>query len=429
MNTVSNVAIVEHGGHDAGRKRLFDGTHRSRPVEETLALVAPVLDRFGITRVADITGLDAVGIPVFAAYRPNSRSLAVSQGKGITRAAARVSAVMEAVENCHAEYARCLCRIESYSELSRHEHVAPPDRLPLRLDTRFSTTRPIPWTRGFDIAREQDSWVPYELVHMNATVPRVPGSGCFCSGSNGLASGNGVAEAMVHALCEVIERDAISLWQAEGPTRWARTTLDIRTVDDPVCCGLLEKFEAASCGVTVWDVASDAGVPVFYVAVFDDGGHLLRPLPAAYGSGCHPDRRIALSRALTEAAQSRLTVISGARDDLSRERYSQFLSPQALTFRERVLRRKIGESKPFGDVPTVLHSRFNEDIEFLVRRLQSIGCDSVIVVDLSEPNGIASVVRVIVPGMEPPAQSPAAKPGARLRRQLNEHLRIPRTDA
>ena len=80
------------------------------PPEETLARLVPHLGRMGITRVANVTGLDRVGVPVVTAVRPNARSLAVSQGKGLTLAAAKVSAIMEAAELYHAETgsaARC----------------------------------------------------------------------------------------------------------------------------------------------------------------------------------------------------------------------------------------------------------------------------------------------------------------------------------
>ena len=57
----------------------------------------------GITRLADVTGLDRIGVPVFQAIRPLSRSVSVSQGKGLDPDAARASALMEAVETWHAE--------------------------------------------------------------------------------------------------------------------------------------------------------------------------------------------------------------------------------------------------------------------------------------------------------------------------------------
>ena len=80
--------------------RYFD---RVRRPEETLAALRPRLVDFGITRLARLTGLDEVGIPVWAAARPNASTLAVSQGKGVDDAAAAASAMMEAIEVATAE--------------------------------------------------------------------------------------------------------------------------------------------------------------------------------------------------------------------------------------------------------------------------------------------------------------------------------------
>ena len=57
----------------------------------------------GITRIADVTGLDTIGIPVVMVYRPNSRSVVVAQGKGLDLLAAKVSGAMESVEVFMAE--------------------------------------------------------------------------------------------------------------------------------------------------------------------------------------------------------------------------------------------------------------------------------------------------------------------------------------
>src|SRR5262249_53735625 len=79
------------------------GTRRAVPPQETLLRIRPLLPRAGITRLADITGLDWVGLPVYQAIRPTSRNVSVSQGKGLTRAQAQVSALMESLEGFHAE--------------------------------------------------------------------------------------------------------------------------------------------------------------------------------------------------------------------------------------------------------------------------------------------------------------------------------------
>src|SRR5918994_7932914 len=96
-----NVMILAQS--DVGRKRLFAGSHRTRVPVETLEQLLPIKHRFGITRVANVTGLDRIGLPVVLATRPNSRSVAVSQGKGTSLEAAKASAVMEAIELWHAE--------------------------------------------------------------------------------------------------------------------------------------------------------------------------------------------------------------------------------------------------------------------------------------------------------------------------------------
>ena len=77
-------------------KRYRRGTHRTLSPAETLARFGIHARKLGITRLANVTGLDYLGIPVFMSIRPNSRSLSVSQGKGIDEDAAMASALMAA---------------------------------------------------------------------------------------------------------------------------------------------------------------------------------------------------------------------------------------------------------------------------------------------------------------------------------------------
>src|SRR3954463_14012388 len=89
---------------DPAAKVFRAGTHRVTSPDETLARVPPLLPEMGITRIANVTGLDRIGIPVVMVCRPNARTLSVSQGKGLTLAAAKVSGVMESIELHHSEY-------------------------------------------------------------------------------------------------------------------------------------------------------------------------------------------------------------------------------------------------------------------------------------------------------------------------------------
>src|SRR5262249_53998730 len=109
-------------------KRFRRGTHRLAPPHETLARVRPHLARMGITRLGNITGLARIGIPVAMAVRPNSRSVSVSQGKGLDLPQAMVSAAMEACEGFHAEEIGPI-RHAAYRDLARSACVADPATL------------------------------------------------------------------------------------------------------------------------------------------------------------------------------------------------------------------------------------------------------------------------------------------------------------
>src|SRR5688572_1211993 len=76
---------------------------RDRSPEETRDLVRPRMRDYGITRVAELTGLDTIGMPVYMAIRPLATTIEVSQGKGMTPLLAWLSAVMEAIELCICE--------------------------------------------------------------------------------------------------------------------------------------------------------------------------------------------------------------------------------------------------------------------------------------------------------------------------------------
>ena len=88
---------------------------------------------------------------------------------------------------------------------------------------------------------------------------------------------------------------------------------------DEHCRWLLRKCREAGLEVVVWHAASKLRLPCFVCTLFDRHGNTCY-LHRASGSGCHLYRRIALSRAITEALQSRLTHIVGGRDDLSGRR-------------------------------------------------------------------------------------------------------------
>ena len=196
--------------HAAGpsAKAFRRGTDRAREPAETIATVGPLLGVAGITRVANLTGLDRIGVPVGMVCRPNSRSSAVFHGKGLDLAAAKVSGLMEAIETWHAETMQAPLRFGSPAELAGKLDLIDIGALPMRAGARLDPARPFFWMQGENLGDGAPVWAPAEIVHMNATLDAPPSTGCFSASTNGLASGNHVLEATTHALCEVIERDA-----------------------------------------------------------------------------------------------------------------------------------------------------------------------------------------------------------------------------
>ncbi|MEZ4310428.1 MAG: YcaO-like family protein [Polyangiaceae bacterium] len=301
----------------AEKKRFRDGTHRAALPEDTLSRARPLLPVLGITRIANVTGLDTIGLPVVMVCRPNARSLSVAQGKGLSLAAAKASGVMESIETWHAERILSPLKIASARELRLTHRLAETAGLPRLSVSGFHEDRRLPWIEGTDLLSREAVWVPHELVHMDYTRSLPGGGGSFLMTSSGLASGNHPLEALTHAVCELVERDAFTLWRMAGEARQRRTRVDLTTVSDAACREVLGVYERAGVEVSVWEITSDIGIPAFTAAIVDGSPNPQRPMGPMGGHGCHPDRGVALLRALTEAAQSRLTIITGSRDDLS----------------------------------------------------------------------------------------------------------------
>ena len=394
-------------------KAFKRGTHRIITPEETVARVTPYAPQMGITRIGNLTGLDRIGIPVTIAVRPNGRSFAVSQGKGLNLCHALASALMEATELFHGESLLAFTRLASFRELSAQARVVSPDALngtgnPLAYDAE------IPWIEGYDMLGGESCWVPWEIVHTDYTLPTLHSGEHFLSGTNGLAAGNHLLEALTAALCELVERDAVAIWNAKDIRDRARCRLDLASVKDEDCGFLLGLYEKANVTPRVWDVTSDIGLPAFVCDIPAPTDNPQMGLRRFRGAGCHANRAIALARALTEAAQIRLTYIAGTRDDLPSSDYDDSLQAKlgaALIDAASAA----AEPRSFFDVPSHDTDDLSVDLQWELERLRSVGIGQVIAVDLTQPDLGIPVVRVVIPGLEWDCGHPNYLPGARAR--------------
>ena len=368
------------------------GTHRAVSAEETLVRIEPKMPAAGVTRVADITGLDRIGIPVFSSIRPSAEGGAVSvyNGKGTTAEEARVSAMMEAIERYSAEVHGMNLLMDSYSELSEKENVLNPNELILPNYVKEVEEVRIPWVKGYDLIEDEEIYVPANAVfHPQPSIyDRVR---LFRTNTNGLAAGNELEEAIFHGLAELVERDAWSLVEITRNTGAVVNIVEceIQTIQD--------KFSDADVYMLIRDITSEIGVPTF-AAVSDDT--LLRdPALFTIGMGTHTDARVALKRAITEVAQSRLTQIHSAREDTTTADMRRIMGYGWMRKSNKHWFDTSVE-KDFKDLNSLDSDDFLVDITEMVKRIKGAGLERVVVVDLTREEIGMPVVRVIVPGLE-----------------------------
>ena len=157
---------------------------------------------------------------------------------------------------------------------------------------------------------------------------------------------------------------------------------------------LVRKLQRAGLKVQLQNLTSAIGIPTIGCTITEPQG--LPTVANTYaGCGTHPDARIALTRALTEAAQSRLTCIQGGREDLP-----DFAPPKEASRERRRWTRRRGNPSASTICRPIEHASVNEDVEFIIERMRQSGFDQIVVVDITRAEVGIPVVRVIVPRSE-----------------------------
>jgi len=400
------------------------GTIRASQVGATLAKVRKIFCAVGITRVGNVTGLDHIGVPTWMVVRPLAKSLTVSQGKGLTHPLAQASGVMESIELYHAENFAPRGHMKSLRAAMRDASFANPLLLPIRPAANIQENSQTEWIAGTDILSGAERWVPRDCVSLDSVSesehPRL-----FVASSNGLASGNTISEATLHAVCELIERDQVSLWLArqQFESHAPNTRLRLDGVSDEHCKWLIDKCADAGVRIAAWYVTQAIAVPCFMCRAYDAQGQTFYPQRAS-GFGCHPYRRVALARAITEALQSRLTHIAGGRDDVFWSHYKDAIRIDNDTgaIWARNLEREV-ENFDFEDASEAPQlSTIDGLLDWALAALQAEGLSQAIVVDLTQEHLGIPVVHVTIPGLEGLFGKPGYTPGPRMQSLLLRHF-------
>ncbi|MFG1910726.1 YcaO-like family protein [Kribbella sp. NPDC048928] len=365
-------------------KLRLAGTHRLKRPDATWSTISAYFDQVGITRVADVTHLDCIGVPVCMAIRPDSETLAVSQGKGATLELAKISAAMESIELWHAERPRPAPFTAPVETLELPYRITD---LPLRPDARIGRTgAPLNWVTGLGIVNGKQIPVPLDMVGLSLSSGHDWKPAAFMQSSNGLASGNTVAEAALHGLYELIERHTTSSLRDGSLDN--RRTIRPESVPAGHCRELLAALSAADVRTELSAVPNEFGVPCHVCFIWSPE----YPVVCA-GAGCHSDPLVSLSRAVTEAVQTRLTGIAGTRDDIPSSNDALQVGVASPTFDAGDL-----DWDECLDALSFDHARIGEELLAVADQVAEVNGFEPIVVDLSSTTDFA-VVRVVCPGL------------------------------
>lgn len=347
-------------------------------------------------------------------------------GYGPDTEAARTSAYGELVEwtRSFAVLSRAVPRAASYAELvASGEPVQDPRTLCLEAGSAYGDDRPLQWLQARRVADDAPVWVPVELL-ASRPVDLPPGERLTTVITNGLGAGLDPDRALSHALLELLQRDGNGLvFRALD----RGVVVDLEGLRDPAAQDAVRRLRAAGVEPVVKLASTELGLTNVYAVGLDS--HPDEPISAtACGEAAHPDREVAVRKALLELCSSRarkafahgsLSRVREVAGDDYLDRYLAALPddavereepralqamarwlalpPGALTalLRDSVLSQR--SSVRLADLPTTAVADSAALRRDVVDRLHGAGLD-VLVLDLSG-DGV-HVAKAVVPGLE-----------------------------
>ncbi len=376
---------------------------RGRNLRETFRIAQSYQPILGISRVTETTSLDQIGIPVAVAIRPTAAkgSLIVTAGKGFHPLEAKTGALMEAIELAYSE--------EHHSELNKCMIPArkvlfttgdPEAILSLcpRLDAQIDLDLKMSAVEIKDIISGQDDYLPAELLFIPFN-PADDEPKYFGFHTNGLASGNSYEEAVIHAIYEIVERDILSFLQ------FSNTSMNVVTDSMPEYARQIEAFvKNANQQLVVQYCRNEHKIPFFKAHILEEWSP--QPTMICSGYGCHAVPEIAMTRAMVEAIQSRMSYIHAGREDLEKGHHELHKGNIRQRFSER--RSFLEENRShilLKDIETPFSANLDGSIQGhlfqLIQYLQDqSGVQKIFVGRHTKKEEPLQVVKAIIPGME-----------------------------
>ncbi|RLC77587.1 MAG: hypothetical protein DRI61_11270, partial [Chloroflexi bacterium] len=407
--------VVEHEvcGHSERKKFELksrkvvskDNGYRAFRVEHTLAEAEKFIGKFGVITeeapffegkklIASWALLSESAQPSLLRLISNGYRMRLrrTSGKGTTGKQLRASALLEGFERYCAKFSgREEIIVAPYNSIK--ESAVAPRSLFLARDQMdlFDEEEPIEWVRGWSLTKKKEVLVPAVSVFLlfKSRASKFPSIS-----SNGLSSGNCMEEAVLHGICEVIERDSnYIVWKnrmkmpdLEVPRKLLSNFDEIKN--------FLEGRISGKISINFKDYTTDLGIPAIMAHLSTEKSKFGHPLHSM-AVGAHPDPQVALSRAVTEAFQVFPWYTVQYNTPVEHTTRGKWYQELDISFLDK------GEiKKSFGELPNLASDDLLENIRTCVSLLKKKGYET-IVVDLSKPPIPFPVIRVIVPGLQP----------------------------
>lgn len=266
-----------------------------------------------------------------------------------------------------------------YAERSRWQTL--PDET-AHIPEEFDPSQEVDWLAARDLFGGPDRFVPAALCLMWYQFR--PGAARFASADTiGCGSGRSFDDALLHALLEWVERDAMALWWYN---RARRPAVRLASFEDPAeLLAAEEALRVIGRRLYLLDCTTDLGLPAYVsVAPRMDGTELL------FAGAAHPSPRVAAWKAVSEVAQVWTTAQSTGRLP---ETLRPWLQRETLATQAYLAPNGAVDAPP---EPPPLDGGAQR--ELVLARLRRSGLRAY-AVDHSRPDVLLRTARAIVPGL------------------------------
>jgi ribosomal protein S12 methylthiotransferase accessory factor len=233
---------------------------------------------------------------------------------------------------------------------------------------------------------------PSHFDHLDYT------SHAWRANDSGIASGANITEASIHALNEIVERDAHSLFLIEGFLKNKQQNIRRISHDSipPKLKTIINQIENQfSEKLSIFDITTDIDIPVIYVSMTQQ-----KSLIQASGCGASLCREIALERALLEALQP-----VHVRNDKLVDNQQQIIdqlsdTPLLLKCAIADVRNLKAETIDFQSLPNYnVNQTLDEQLALIISKIKKLGFNIYKKIICEHEKGF-SCVKYYIPGLE-----------------------------